>query len=174
MIDRIIGTGLFAGFDLTKYRHLQNLANALEYWLAGGRDDRSKEMKKLTQLQQGAISNIAYRMDNSPLLKEIITPILHVPRDGGRTAPPELLAAGKDLVDYAITSAWHPRAHAYQDALYAWQNRWPLQLTGNIHPLHEEMHEAAQRHYKLEQAQKKKNKPVPGGIESDYVSVTSL
>ncbi|KAE9369337.1 hypothetical protein N431DRAFT_510896 [Stipitochalara longipes BDJ] len=171
MVERYIGIGLFGGFDLEKYRHLQYLATALEYWLGGGRDEQSTEMKRLTQLQKATIGNIAYRMVNSPLLTEIITPILHVPRNGGFNAPPELLAAGKDLMDYAIPGAWHPRAHAYQDALSAWKNRWPFQPPGNVHPRHKEMHEAAVRYNKFENEQRERSRPVPGGIESDYVSL---
>jgi hypothetical protein len=35
--------------------------------------------------------------------------------------------AGKDLVDCAVPGVEEPGTAAYQDALLAWQNRWPLQ-----------------------------------------------
>ena len=164
-----VAIGLFGGFNLGKYRHLQDLANALEYWLAGGRDEQSKEWKRLTQRQACSVKDIPYRMERSPLLKEIITPFLHAPRDGGRTAPPELLAAGKDLKDYAIELALYPGHPRYQDAVAAWRNRWPLDaLETTSHPCWREMSEA--KLHKFEQEQRKKSRPPPGGIESDYVS----
>jgi len=176
MVYRSVGT-IFAGFDLEKYRHLQDLANGLEYWLAGGRDENSKPMKRLTQRQANSIKDIPYRMERSPLLTEIITPLLHAPRNGGRNAPQELLAAGKDIEDYAIVGAYNPGTGHYQDALLAWKNRWPVQRVGYLHPRHKEMAEEAVQFSKAQAERRKREaeyeKLYPGGIEPD-VSLLSL
>jgi hypothetical protein len=115
--------GLFAGFNLEKERCLQDLAIALEYWLAGGRDDKSKEMEKLTQVQERTIGHLAQTMSRSPLLDELLTPLLQAPRTGRSN---ELVAAGKDLIDYAIPGIELPGTSAYNDAVIAWQNLWPM------------------------------------------------
>lgn len=115
--------GLFAGFNLEKERCLQNLAIALEYWLAGGRDDKSKEMEKLTQVQERTIGHLAQTMSQSPLLGELLTRLLQAFRSGRSN---ELVAAGKDLIDYAIPGIEQPGTSAYNDAVVAWQNRWPM------------------------------------------------
>ncbi len=116
-------SGLFTGFDLEKEHCLQDLAIALEYWLAGGRDDKSKEMEKLTQVQQRTIGNLAQTTNQSPLLMELLTPLLQARRTGRSN---ELLAAGKDLIDYAIPGIEQLGTSAYKDAVVAWQNRWPM------------------------------------------------
>jgi hypothetical protein len=60
--------GLFAGFELESEHSLRILATALEYWLAGGRDDQSEEMKRLTQVQEKTIWMLSHGIDKSPLL----------------------------------------------------------------------------------------------------------
>lgn len=133
-------TGLFAGFDLENNHCLRELAIALEYWLAGGRDrQKSKQMKELSPLQKSTVEMIAQRMTNSPLLTDIITPFLQAPRFGGN----HFLTAARDLADYAIPLAEEPRAAAYQDALAAWQNRWPLRIAHSVLPDHEARTKAA-------------------------------
>jgi hypothetical protein len=117
------GFGLFAGFDLENNKSSRDLATGLEYWLGGGRDDHGVELKKLTHLQQATIGMVAQRMANSPLLTQIITLFLRAPRLRGRNKSLELLAAGRDLRDYAIPGSEEPRAAAYQDTLTAWENR---------------------------------------------------
>ena len=114
---------LFAGFNLEKERCLQDLAIALEYWLAGGRDDKSEEMEKLTQVQERTIGHLARTMSRSPLLNELLTLLLQTRRTGRSD---ELVAAGKDLIDYAIPGIELPGTSAYNDAVIAWQNRWPM------------------------------------------------
>lgn len=115
--------GLFAGFNLEEERCLLDLAIALEYWLAGGRDDKSKELKQLTQIQQKTIGNLAQIMSQSPLLRELLMPLLEAVRRGSSN---ELVAAGKDLIDYAIPGFEQLGTSAYNDAIVAWENRWPM------------------------------------------------
>jgi hypothetical protein len=115
--------GLFAGFNLEEERCLRDLAIALEYWLAGGRDGKSKELEKLTEVQDRTIGNLAQTMGQSALLRELLTPLLQAPRTGMSN---ELMAAGKVLIDYAIPGIEQPGTSAYNDAVIAWQNRWPM------------------------------------------------
>jgi hypothetical protein len=140
------GFGLFAGFDLENYGSLRKLAIALQYWIRGGRNYRGAALGHLTKLQQGTVEMLGQRMANNPLLTQIIMQFLQAPRPGGRYQSPVLLAAGRDLRDYAIPASTESRATAYQDATIAWQKRSPLQPPG-VHTLdnHAALHEQAQR-----------------------------
>lgn len=160
-------SGLFAGFDLRNGNSLRKLAIALEYWLAGGRDDNSVELKKLTQLEQATIGTIALRITNNPLLTQIVTPLLQAPRLGGHCQSPDLLAAGRDLIDYAVPAAEQPDAAAYQDALAAWENRWPLRAPSSILPNHEGIHQQTQRDIAVEEILRT---PSRGVVEDDVNS----
>jgi hypothetical protein len=120
--------GLFAGFELESKHSLRRLAIALDYWLAGARDNQSEELRKLTQLQERTIGMLAHGMAISPLLRRLVAPLLKAPRGGKGD---KLLVAGRELIDYAVPGVEQPGIAAYQDALSAWQNRWPLQPRDN-------------------------------------------
>jgi hypothetical protein len=156
-------TGLFAGFDLENNHCLQELAIALEYWLAGGRDRHDgQKMKELSPLQKSTVEMIAQKMAHSPLLTEIITPFLQVPRFGGT----QFLTAARDLADYAIPQAEEPRAAEYRDALAAWQNRRPLRMANSVLPDHEARTKAALK----EAALAKRRRVAARGVVVDDVS----
>jgi hypothetical protein len=106
------GAGLFGGFDLEDATSLRQLSSALEYWVGGGRDHSDIHIKDLTTHQRSGVEMINQRMDHSPLLKEIITPFLSVPRLEDHL----LVTAGRDLIDFAVPGTYEPRSAAYVDA----------------------------------------------------------
>lgn len=122
------GTGLFAGFDLADAGSLRCLAVGVEYWRNGGRNFNTVHfLKNLTKAQGSTIQMINYRMENSPLLAEIIDAFLSKPRIGRE----HLLAAGRDLRDYANYASLEPKMQDYQIALKVWNDKVPMSLPGN-------------------------------------------
>jgi len=158
------GTGLFAGFDLENNLSLRELAIALQYWLAGGRDRiKSREMRRLSRLQQSTVEMIAQRMAHSPLLTDIVTSFLQAPHIGST----QLLSAARDLADYAVPQAEEPRTAAYQEALAAWENRLPLRLANSVLPNHEDHTQAAM----AEALEALSRRAAARGVVEDDVSV---
>jgi hypothetical protein len=135
------GAGLFGGFDLEDATSLCQLSSALDYWVSGGRDLNNDHIKDLTTHQRSGVEMIKQRMDHSPLLKEIITPFLSVPR----LEDSLLVTAGRDLIDFAVPGTYEPRSAVYIDAETAWCNRKPLPMPSNINPHHPTVVQAAVR-----------------------------
>jgi hypothetical protein len=135
------GSGLFGGFDLEDATYLRQLSSALDYWVSGGRDLSNVRIKDLTTHQRSGVEMINQRMEHSPLLKEIITPFLSVPRLENSL----LVTAGRDLIDFAVPGAYEPRSTAYAEVDTAWRNRKPLPMPLNINPHHPAVVQAAVR-----------------------------
>jgi hypothetical protein len=135
------GAGLFGGFDLENATSLRQLSSALDYWVSGGRDLNNVHLKDLTTHQRSGVEMINQRMDNSPLLKEIITRFLSV----SRLEDPLLVTVGRDLIDFAVPGTYEPRSADYADAETSWRNRKPLFMPSNINPHHPTVVQAALR-----------------------------
>jgi hypothetical protein len=85
-------------------------------WLAG-------EMTRVKRWKSSPKSRKEQIMSQSLLLGELLTRLLQAFRTGRSN---ELAAAGKDLIDYAIPGIEQPGTSAYNDAVVAWQTRWPM------------------------------------------------
>jgi hypothetical protein len=169
------GSGLFAGYDLESYSSLRKLAIALQYWIHGGRNYSGAELGHLTKLQQDTVEMLGQRMANNPLLAQIIMRFLQAPRPGGRYQSPVLLAAGRDLRDYAVPGSAEPRAAAYQDATIAWQKRSPLQPP-DVHTLanHAALYEQTQRVIAYEERMQTRGVVIDDVSTSSFVSAHSM
>jgi hypothetical protein len=91
---------LFGYFDLKNANSLRRLAIALEYWLANGRDRENTALSSLSPLQEGNIEYAVQQMQVSPLLMEVVTPLINAPRTGNAG----LLAAGRDIEAYVAAA----------------------------------------------------------------------
>jgi hypothetical protein len=163
------GAGLFGGFDLKDANSLRQLSSALDYWVAGGRDLNHVHIKALTTHQRSGVEMINQRMDHSPLLKEIITRFLSVPR----LEDPLLVTAGRDLIDFAVPGTYEPRSADYADAETSWRNRKPPFMPSNINPHHPTVVQAALRESEeRERRQKEAHGPGPNGADGAESNVS--
>jgi hypothetical protein len=118
----IRATGYFAGFDLEDVKSLRKLKEAMQFWILGGTKSDSPQLRNLDSRQRTSIEITAQTMERSPLLRQIITQeLLMAPRDRNL-----ILAAGKNLEDYAVPQAENPGSAAYNEAEAAYTTRQPL------------------------------------------------
>jgi hypothetical protein len=167
-------TGLFTGFDLDDLKSCRRLSNSLNYWRSGGRG--SAQLRVLTALQRGSIDMISLRMNDSPLINEIIGRFITESRVG---TPASVLAVAGDMIAYVVPQAHMPKASGhYAEALYAWQTRTPIEPTRNVLPDHERRLKytmASIRDFDARRAFLLGRGPnAKGGIESDVSSLVLL
>jgi hypothetical protein len=131
-------TGFFAKFDLQDADSCRLLATALDYWLSGGRDKNSAELRDLSGRrsesntcpnQQSTFSMIVQRMGRSTLLTAIINEFLQAPRTDDC-----IVVAAMQMDAYAQPEALNPGGPDYAKAQHAWETRKPLGLPSNYRP----------------------------------------
>lgn len=114
---------LFDGFHLGNARSLRDLAMGLAYRLVGEPKLEDGHIPSvLTAIQRTTIGGLLERIQNSPLINEIIKAFLNIPWSDDV----QLLAGGRWLYNYVRDSAEDPTSDGYRAMENAWAARNPL------------------------------------------------